>query len=232
MSIFDYSELIDDEGKRCMVIDMLPETVCCFDCVYCPCGRTKYKTLNPVDFGQDRSPAIRAELEAKLKEYKPDIALIESKGEAFMNTACEYVIDVIHEFGTNVRFLTTGYPLHMTEYRRICNKCDEVVGELRVTSDEDLQKFQRPLEGIDFRTYMMNMYEFNMQYPGRFILEATILKGVNDKPEDWDKLSLLIKMIKPDHVSVKQFYEPDHIYKAFGISEDVLKQAKAYLKID
>ena len=79
-----------------------------------------------------------------------------------------------------VRLLSNGYLLGRDEYIKIANKCDEVIGEIKVITEEDFQKVQRPIEGYTLEEYISNMISFNKQYKGKFIFEVTIIKGYND----------------------------------------------------
>ncbi len=83
------------------------------------------------------------------------------------------------------------------EYIKIANKCDEVVGEIKVITEEDFQKIQRPIEGYTLVEYISNMASFNKQYKGKFIFEITIIKGYNDDEESIKKIKNIIKEISP-----------------------------------
>lgn len=69
------------------------------------------------------------------------------------------------------------------EYKKIANNCDEVIGEIKVITEEHFQKVQRPIEGYTLDKYISNMALFNKQYKGKFIFEITIIKGYNDNEE-------------------------------------------------
>ena len=114
------------------------------------------------------------------------------------------------------------------EYRKIANKCDEVIGELKVLEEEDFQKVQRPIAGYTIEEYISNMIEFNKQYKGLFIFEITIIKGYNDDQESIAKLKAIIKQLQPEEIQVVRL-EEEHFQKKLGISDERFEQIKREL---
>ena len=82
---------------------------------------------------------------------------VNSKGEALLNDRIDDIIDLIKAKGKTVRLFTNGYLLGRSEYMKIANSCDEVVGEIKGLSEEDFQKLQRPIEGYTLAEYISNM---------------------------------------------------------------------------
>ena len=110
--------------------------------------------------------------------------------------------DFIQSKNLPVRLLSNGYILARDEYINIANKCEEIIGEIKVITEEDFQKIQRPIEGYTLEEYISNMAFFNKQYNGKFIFEITIIKGYNDDEKSIEKLKDIIKKISPDKVVV------------------------------
>ncbi|MDY6012593.1 MAG: radical SAM protein, partial [Clostridium sp.] len=109
------------------------------------------------------------------------------------------------------------------EYIKIANKCDEVIGEIKVITEDDFQKVQRPIEGYTLKEYISNMVSFNKQYKGKFIFEVTIIKGYNDDDKSIEDLKNIIKEISPDKVIIARM--DDEIFKKkLGISDERFKE--------
>jgi len=102
-----------------------------------------------------------------------------SKGEAFVNDKIGDIIELIKVKGLPVRLLSNGYLLGRDKYIRIANKCDEVVGEIKVITEEEFQKVQRLIEGYTLEEYISNMVFFNKQYNGKFIFEIYNVNYLN-----------------------------------------------------
>ena len=221
MNNFTYKDVYIEEGKKVLEVNILPEKHCNFDCIFCPIGRSKNKVDTQKSF--DEIDISLAELNKKIDETKAELVFINSKGEAFINDKILDIIDFIKNKGVSVRLLSNGYLLGREEFIKIANKCDEIVGEIKVITEEDFQKVQRPIDGYTLEKYINNMISFNKQYKGRFIFDVTIIKGYNDDEESVKKLKEVIKQISPDKIIVARM-DDDIFKKKLGISDEKFKE--------
>lgn len=221
MSGFTYKDVYIEDGKRVLEINILPEKHCNFDCIFCPIGRSKNKVDTQKSF--DKVDASLIELGDKIESTKAQLVFINSKGEAFVNDRVSDIVDFIKNKGVSVRLLSNGYLLGRDEYIKIANKCDEIIGEIKVITEEDFQKVQRPIDGYTLEEYIKNMVSFNKQYKGKFIFEVTIIKGYNDDKKSVEKLKNVIKEISPDETIVARI-DDDIFKKKLGISDERFKE--------
>jgi wyosine [tRNA(Phe)-imidazoG37] synthetase (radical SAM superfamily) len=216
MGGFSYKDIYIEDGKRVLEVNILPEKHCNFDCIFCPIGRSQNKIDTQKSFDKIDSSLI--ELESIIENTKAELIFINSKGEALVNDKIGDIIDFIKVKGLPVRLLSNGYLLGRDEYIKIANKCDEVVGEIKVITEEDFQKVQRPIEGYTLAKYISNMVSFNKQYKGKFIFEITIIKGYNDDEESIQKLKNIIKEISPNKIIIARM-EDERFKKKLGITD-------------
>ena len=221
MNNFTYKDVYIEEGKKVLEVNILPEKHCNFDCIFCPIGRSKNKVDTQKSF--DEIDISLAELNKKIDETKAELVFINSKGEAFINDKILDIIDFIKNKGVSVRLLSNGYLLGREKFIKIANKCDEIVGEIKVITEDDFQKVQRPIDGYTLEKYINNMISFNKQYKGRFIFEVTIIKGYNDDEESVEKLKEVIKQISPDKIIVARM-DDDIFKKKLGISDEKFRE--------
>lgn len=217
MNGFTYKDVYIEDGKKILEVNILPEKHCNFDCIFCPIGRSVNKVDTQKSF--ENVDSSLKELESKLESTKAKLVFINSKGEAFVNDKLEEIIEFIKLKGVAVRLLSNGYLLGRDEYIKIANKCDEVIGEIKVITEEHFQKVQRPIEGYTLDKYISNMINFNKEYDGKFIFEITIIKGYNDDQESVQKLKDIIKEISPDKTIVVRM-DDDIFKKKLGISDE------------
>ncbi|MSS64153.1 radical SAM protein [Velocimicrobium porci] len=227
MSIFSYKDIYMENGKRVLEVNILPLKQCNFDCIFCPIGRAKEKVDVQKSFAGTENAVV--ELINKIEQEQIDLVFINSKGEALVNDKIEDLIDLIKGKGLSVRLLSNGYLLGDDNYMRIADKCDQVIGELKVITEEDFQKLQRPMEGYTLEKYISNMVAFNKQYKGIFIFEVTIVKGYNDDKDSVAKIENVIKAINPEKLEVVRI-EEEPFQKKFGISEDKLEEIRSHFK--
>lgn len=221
MGGFSYKDVYIEDGKRVLEVNILPEKYCNFDCIFCPIGRSQNKVDTQKSFDKVDSSLI--ELENMIENTKAELVFINSKGEALVNEKIIDVINIIKGKGLPVKLLSNGYILNMPEYKEIANMCDEVIGEIKVISNEDFQKIQRPIGGYTFENHISNMKAFREQYKGKFILELTILKGYNDDEESIQKLRNIIKKISPNKLIIVRM-EDEIFKKKFGITDERFKE--------
>lgn len=221
MGGFGYKDIYIEDGRRVLEVNILPEKHCNFDCIFCPIGRSQNKVDTQKSF--DEMDSSLKELESMIENTKAELVFINSKGESFVNDKIGDIINLIKGKGLPVRLLSNGYLLGRDEYIRIANMCDEVIGELKVISEEHFQKIQRPIDGYTMEEHISNMASFNKQYKGKFIFEITIIKGYNDDNTSVQKLKNIIKEISPDKIIVVRI-DDEPFKKKLGITGERLEE--------
>lgn len=217
MQGFDYKDIYVEDGRRVLEINILPEKYCNFDCIFCPIGRSNNKNDTQITFGNvDNS---LTELGRIIEQTNAELVFINSKGEALIHDQICNIIDFIKSKGLPVRLFSNGYLLGIKEYMEIANMCDEVVGELKVITEEAFQKVQRPVQGYTLDKYIFNMKNFQKQYSGKFIFEITIIKGYNDDEVSVQKLKDVIQDISPDKLIIVRL-EEEKFQKKLGITDE------------
>ena len=217
MGSFSHKEIYVEDGKRVLEVNILPEKYCNFDCIFCPVGRSQNKAEEQKSFGDIDSSLI--ELGHMIENTKAELVFINSKGEALLNNKIIDVIAFIKIKSLPVRLLSNGYLLGKDQYRQIANMCDEVVGEIKVITEEDFQKAQRPVSGYTLAEYISNIVAFNKQYTGKFIFEITIIKGYNDDDKSIEEIKDIIKKISPDKIIITRI-EDERFKKKLGITDE------------
>lgn len=217
MGSFSHKEIYVEDGKRVLEVNILPEKYCNFDCIFCPVGRSQNKADEQKSFGDIDSSLI--ELGHMIENTKAELVFINSKGEALLNNKIIDVIAFIKSKSLPVRLLSNGYLLGKDQYRQIANMCDEVVGEIKVITEEDFQKAQRPVSGYTLAEYISNIVAFNKQYTGKFIFEITIIKGYNDDDKSIEEIKDIIKKISPDKIIITRI-EDERFKKKLGITDE------------
>ncbi|MBE5990814.1 MAG: radical SAM protein [Paenibacillaceae bacterium] len=216
---FDYKDIYIEDGKRVLEVNILPEKYCNFDCIFCPIGRSENKIDTQIAFGNMNDSVT--ELKKIIEQTNAELVFINSKGEALIHDQIYNIIGFIKNEGLPVRLLSNGYLLNRKDYIKIANLCDEVVGELKVITEDAFQKVQRPIQGYTLSEYISNMANFRKQYKGKFIFEVTIIRGYNDDEESVQKLKNVIQNISPDKLIIVRL-EEEKFQKKLGITDECL----------
>jgi len=217
MGNFTYKDVYIEDSKKVLEVNVLPEKYCNFDCIFCPIGQSSNKADIQIAF--DGFQESMQDFENMIETTKAEMIFINSKGEAFVHDRIIEIIAFIKSKNLLVKLLTNGYLLGDAAYREIANMCDEVIGEIKVITEDDFQKVQRPIEGYTLEEYISNMVSFSKQYTGKFIFEITIVKGYNDDDASINKLKEIIKSVSPSKVIVVRM-EDEPFKKKLGISDE------------
>jgi wyosine [tRNA(Phe)-imidazoG37] synthetase (radical SAM superfamily) len=226
MGTFTFQEIYEEDGRKILELDILHDNHCNFDCVFCPIGGTAIKRDEPLTI--EGTEDSFNELKNILRENAVDVVYFNSNGESFINDKFEEIVDYVKFQGIKVKLFSNGYLLGMPEYIEIANKCDEVFGEVKCTSENSFLKYQRPVEGYRLKNYIDNMVTFKEQFKGKFTLIVTILRGYNDDDQSITWLKEIIQKLSPDDLSIETLTD-DKYGKAFGVADEKLQHIKGIL---
>ena len=191
-------------------------------------GEQRSKTDDPRDFKE--TDAFMEKLGKVLDHEDIDLVFINPDGELFAQKRITEIIHLIKSHGSKVGIISNGYMFNREEYIPVLNSCDEVTGELAVTTETNFQNLQRPLPGYTLEKLVSNMSSFNSQYQGKFILDITILKDHSDSDEDVERFQEFIQRIEPDKIYV---HTPGKgkLKSAFGIKHAKLQEIRDLLNV-
>jgi len=228
MEGFSISEVYIENGCRTVEINPLPDSYCSFDCVYCPLGRKAIKT-DKMQFFEGTGEFI-SRLKAFLDSNEIDGVFINPAGEGLVNAELKEIIKVIKERNKKVKLLSNGYILNNEEFREVLSMCDEVIGELAVTNEEDFRRLHRPIEGYTLAEHVNNMVGFRKWFNGKFILDISIIKGYSDSDESVEIYRDMIKRISPDEVLIGT-PDGDRLKGTLQVPEDRLEEIRKELAL-
>ena len=223
MEQFTYKPIYEEEGKRILEMNILPEKYCNFDCVFCPIGRSAHKPEDTVEF--EPTTSALQDLKEKIRRENPDLVFINSRGEALIHNQITDIIGCIHQEGKPVRLLSNGYLLGREKFASIANLCEEMVAEIKTVRDQDFQKLQRPVSGYHLEEYVENLVSFRQQYQGKLLFEITIIKKYNDDPQSIQWLLDTAARINPDRLMIVEL-DGEKVRKTLGVGEERLDEVR------
>ena len=199
MKPFSISEIyINKNNLKSIDINPLPQKYCSFDCVFCDLGRTDIITEDIFSFNENTDFINR--LNKFIIENRIEYVFINPNGEALANKELLDIIKLLKEKNIKIKLLGNGYIFSDLKYREILENCDEVIGELCVTENEDFKKFLRPVDGYTIEKYISNLKEFRKFYKRKFILDITLINKCCEREDYFEKMNNFIKELKPDEV--------------------------------
>ncbi|WP_281951294.1 radical SAM protein [Nitrosophilus kaiyonis] len=213
-------------------IDLSPDQkICNFDCLYCELEPAKPtdKILNPPNVDE-----IVKEVKEALKKYKDiDVITITSNGEPTLYKDLDKLVDELNKIKDNKKLLilSNGSLIYKKNIQKTLSKIDIVKLSLDCATKSCFKKLDRPLKSIsiDLEKIINGMIEFRKIYKGTLIIEILVVKGINDKKEEFEKLNDVLQKIKPDRVDIGTIDRPP-AYRVEPVSFEKLFELSNYLQ--
>lgn len=209
---------------RSLGIDLSPALKqCSFDCIYC-----ELKAAKPVDAMSEVvsvDKIITALKSALVKFSHIDVITITANGEPTLYPDLDYLVDEINKIkgSHKLLILTNGASVVDDRTKELLRKIDIVKFSLDCATQKCFKKIDRPLKGIEIKEVIKNMQEFRSLYTGLLIAEVLVVEGINDKEEEFEKISIALNEIKPDRVDVGTIDRPP-AYNVKSVSSERLKE--------
>lgn len=226
MKPFSISEIyVNKDNLKSIDINPLPQKYCSFDCVFCELGRTDVITEDIFSFKENIEFINR--LNKFVIDNNIEYVFINPNGEALANKELLNIIKLLKEKNIKIKLLGNGYIFSNLKYREILDNCDEVIGELCVTENEDFKIFLRPIKGYTIEEYIKNLKEFRDFYKGKFILDITLVNKCCKREDFFEKMDSFIKELNPDEV----FFETTRgKYSILAVDSKLVKQLNKQYK--
>ncbi len=208
-------------------IDLSPDKKRCnFDCIYCELEKAK-----PVE-KYDNPPKVDEifeEVKESVNLYDFDVLTITSNGEPTLYPYLDELIDKLNILNKKVLILSNSSTIDKKEIQNSLKKLDIIKLSLDSVNEKTFKKIDRPHKNISLRNIIKGMKEFRKLYKGELIIEILVVKGINDKTEEFQALNKILAEIKPERVDISTIDRPP-AYKVEGVSIERLFELAENIK--
>jgi len=198
-------------------VDLSPDKKRCnFDCIYCELEPSKPVTE------YDNPPSINEilnDIKAAVKKHEFDVLTITSNGEPTLYPYLDELVDKLNEY--KLLILSNSSTIDNEKIQNILTKFNIVKLSLDAVTPTIFKKIDRPHKSINVENIINGMIEFRKKYKGELIIEILVVKGINDKAEEFKKINEVLKEIKPDRVDISTIDRPP-AYNVKGVDANVL----------
>ncbi len=189
-------------------VDIIPSKTCPLNCIYCEVGRTTRLTLLRREYVPSEE-VVREVRDALSGLPPPEHVTFSGSGEPTLNSALGRMIAGIKkETSVPIAVLTNGILLSEKEVRKDLLEADVVLPSLDATSIEVFRRINRPHPRLNLFRIIDGLIEFRHEYSGKIWLEILFVKGVNDFPEEVERLKIAVDRIKPDKIQIHTISRP------------------------
>jgi wyosine [tRNA(Phe)-imidazoG37] synthetase (radical SAM superfamily) len=209
-------------------INNIPAKVCSYDCVYCQLGRTLEKKIERSPFYKPQE--IFYEAKAKIQKvgeigHKIDYLTFVADGEPTLDLNLGGEIEMLRPLGFAIAVITNGSLISREDVQEELAKAQWISLKVDSTREEAWRRINRPQPSLQLPTILKGMLEFALSFKGELVTETMLVRGLNDKPDQFQELAVFLEQLQPvkAYLSVptrppaERWVEPPH--------EAVLNQA-------
>lgn len=185
---------------RSLGINTIPAKVCTFSCVYCQVGRT---VRMPVDrqafYGTDEilRDVERKIIDAGTAREPIDYLTIVPDGEPTLDLHLGEQIRRLKALGPKVAVISNASLIWKEDVRDELGGADWVSLKIDALSPDVWRKINRPHGSLSLDRILAGAREFRRAFNGELSTETMIVRGVNDRTEEIERIADFIAGLKP-----------------------------------
>jgi wyosine [tRNA(Phe)-imidazoG37] synthetase (radical SAM superfamily) len=180
-------------------INNIPPKVCTYSCVYCQIGKTERLTYERRTFY--RIEDLVRETTEKVNEFKKrgikiDFLTFVPDGEPTLDMNLGNIIEQLRPLNIKIAVITNGSLITHGAVREDLQKADLVSLKIDAMTQKTWLRIDRPHNSFDLKAIQDGMCEFARRFKGEIITETMLLKGINDRFEEFKKIADFLPLLK------------------------------------
>ncbi|MDR2105232.1 MAG: radical SAM protein [Deferribacteraceae bacterium] len=226
--MYIFGPIMSRRFGRSLGVNVIPEKICSFDCIYCEVGRTKTTTMARRPYAP--ADKILAEFNERYPsvERRMDVITVTGYGEPTLNTEFEKVLDGIKESAHHpVVILTNSSTMHIPQVFETLKKFDVVVPSIDAVRVGKFKQVDNPHPSVDINQIKRALVDFSKDYRGKLLIELLLVKGVNDEEEDLAAFAEYIGEVNYSQVQLTTVFRPPSHQDVARLTDEEL--AEKYL---
>jgi wyosine [tRNA(Phe)-imidazoG37] synthetase (radical SAM superfamily) len=214
-------------------INNIKPGICSYNCIYCPIGKTSCcsictnNCLSPYE--------IYFSVKNKLEEIKKsgkniDYILFAGSGDPALDSCISKEILLLREFGYKIAIFTNSSLLWNKTIQENLMFADYISIKLDSVCEDTWLKINRPHQRLRYNLILNGILQFSKKFQGILTTETTLIKNINDTPEEIEQLGTFLNTItRKASYFMTPMYPPAESY---GVSPDVesLQQLSGLIK--
>ena len=197
------------------------------DCIYCECGKTQRQNLTLERREWVPTEEVKRELEEILSnpDLELDFVTFSGNGEPTLHTRFGEIAKFVKEIRPDLKvaLLTNASTLWMDEVLKDLQYIDLVSPSLDAVTEKIFKKVNHPAKGLTVEKILEGLKKLKETFGGEIWIETLFVKGINDTPEEVEKIGEWIHRLKPDRWQINTVVRPP-AYNVRGLTEEELIQ--------
>lgn len=213
---------------RSLGIDPVPFKTCNLNCVYCQLGPTSSSKLTDAAY-PPLSAVIEEIGEALASAQDLDFVTISGSGEPMLYGDIAALISAIKAMTqVPVAVVTNGTLLTSQTAREALYRADVVLPSLDAADDRTFNRIVRPPGGLSVEQVVAGLATFRRAFVGQIWLEIMLVSGLNDQPEQLERLKDAMDLILPDRIHLNTVVRPPAVESALPVHPERMAAIAAY----
>lgn len=223
-----YGPVLSRRLGRSLGIDPVSLKTCNLNCVYCQLGPTP---------GGSRTEAVYPPLSAVIMEVGEalataqdlDFVTISGSGEPMLYGDIVELISAIKDMtDVPVAVVTNGTLLTSQSAREALYRADVVLPSLDAADNRTFNRIVRPPGGLSVEQVIAGLATFRRHFTGQIWLEIMLVSGLNDQPEQIERLKSAMDLIMPDRIHLNTVVRPPAVETALPVPPERMAAIAAY----
>lgn len=189
-------------------VDVFPEKICNYDCIYCELGGTTKRC--PAAGDCLPVAAVVEAVKERLREIaQPDYITLYGPGEPTLHNCIGEIIAGIRKISKGpVALLTNGSLFWMDEVRRAVLNADLIIPSLDAGGVETFQAVNRPTADVTFEKMVEGLVALRRDFRGPIWLEVFLVEGITSGEDEVRRIKQYVDLIKPDRIQLNTVDRP------------------------
>ncbi len=214
-------------------INNIPPKICTYSCVYCQIGKTLEMSIKRRVFyspGQIYESVKERVEQVRLRGIRIDYLSFVPDGEPTLDLNLGEEIKLLKGLGIKIAVITNSSLLWMEEVRRDLAPADWVCVKVDAVSPEAFKKVDRPHGRLSLERILEGLETFSREFGNQLVSETMLIKGLNDSPEEIEKIAEFLSRIKPETSYIMVPTRPPAEEWAEGADEETLHRSYLIFK--
>ncbi|MCF7919857.1 MAG: radical SAM protein [Candidatus Cloacimonetes bacterium] len=210
-------------------VDLVPYKVCSQNCIYCEVGKTTNLTIKRREYVNIHS--VIEELEHFLSgNPELDFITFSGAGEPTLNSGLGKLIKYLKKYFPQfkIALITNSNLLTEAKLQDEIQDIDVLLPSLDAASDEVFQILNRPCRELNIKQIIDGIITTRKKLKGKMWLEIFLSPGINDTPEELEKLQEACQRINPHLIQLNTLDRPGVIPELQALPVDRMEQIRNY----
>jgi wyosine [tRNA(Phe)-imidazoG37] synthetase (radical SAM superfamily) len=186
---------------RSLGINNIPPKICTYSCVYCQLGRTPKMQMTQEVFYHPEELFKKVEkrvTETREKEEPIDYLTFVPDGEPTLDLNLGKEIDFLKRLGIKIAVITNASLLWREDVRDELCQAEWVSVKIDSVTQDVWRRLDRPYGTLRLEKILQGIADFSQMFSGEFTTETMLVHGINDAPEELERIADVVAGLTPD----------------------------------